>query len=143
MVVTEEERWRYLTELHEELLKGGVVLSEWCCFIAREAEVAYAKGAHLGCVLTAVAGIETYLRAECKAGPRLSLFRLLQDAELAEDLRSDLNRLREYRNRWVHVDDPWDDDEVQLGSRVEGELEEMALFAVRCLLRTLYSVQWV
>lgn len=31
-----DERWSHLVELDEELLQGGVILSEWCSFIVRE-----------------------------------------------------------------------------------------------------------
>ncbi len=47
-IMNQEERWAFLVALDEELLKGGVVLSEWCSFIVREADTAFANGAHLG-----------------------------------------------------------------------------------------------
>ena len=28
--MNEEERWTFITALDDELLKGGVILSEWC-----------------------------------------------------------------------------------------------------------------
>ena len=64
----EQERWDYLLKLDEELLVGGVILSEWCSMIVREADTAYARGAHLASILTAVSGIETYLRSESGGG---------------------------------------------------------------------------
>ena len=60
--MNEDERWDFLVQLDEELLKGGVILSEWCSFIVREADTAFAKRAHLASILVAVSGIETYLR---------------------------------------------------------------------------------
>lgn len=60
------------------------------------------------------------------------------------DLKEDLHNLRRYRNRWVHVDDPWDDDLLRsTPEKVEEELEEMALVAARLLRRTIYQNQWV
>ena len=56
-----DERWKYLAALDDELLKGGVILSEWCSFIVREADTAFAEGANLASILTAVSGIETYV----------------------------------------------------------------------------------
>jgi hypothetical protein len=45
---------------------------------------------------------------------------------------------------WVHVDSPWEDGELlEQCEAVESELEEMALFAVRALRRTIYENQWV
>jgi hypothetical protein len=55
-----DERWNYLVVLDAEMLKGGVILSEWCSFIVREADTAFANGANLASILTAVFGIETY-----------------------------------------------------------------------------------
>jgi hypothetical protein len=42
-----DERWSYLVALDEdeELLKGSVILSEWCSFIVREADTAFVNGA--------------------------------------------------------------------------------------------------
>lgn len=52
--MNQEKRWEMLIALDEELLKGGVVLSEWCSFIVREADMAFVNGAHLASILTAV-----------------------------------------------------------------------------------------
>ena len=40
------------------------MLSEWASFVVREADTAFAMGADLASILTAVAAIETHLRAE-------------------------------------------------------------------------------
>ena len=34
--MTEEDKWTYIVNLDEELLKGGVILSEWTTFLAKE-----------------------------------------------------------------------------------------------------------
>ena len=75
----EEERWSHLVALDEELLKGGVILSEWCSFIVREADTAFVNGAHLASILTAVSGIETYLRSEYSQTSKDRLFKLIGD----------------------------------------------------------------
>jgi hypothetical protein len=41
--MTEEERWNYLNELDDNMLKGGVVLSGWCTFIVQEADIAFVR----------------------------------------------------------------------------------------------------
>ncbi len=46
-IMTADERWALLIALDDELLRGGVILSEWCAFIVREADTAFANGAHL------------------------------------------------------------------------------------------------
>lgn len=142
--MNEETRWSHLVAIDEELLKGGVILSEWCSFIVREADTAFAKGAFLASILTAVSGIETYLRSEYKSTGQESLFDLINQAPLEESLKVDLHKLRKYRNKWVHVSDPWDDEElIDTPEQFDKELEEMAFFAARALRRTIYENPWV
>lgn len=59
-----EDRWKFITDLDDQLLKGGVILSEWCVYIVQESDNSFAAGLHLATVLMAMAGIETYLRSE-------------------------------------------------------------------------------
>lgn len=140
----EDNRWGHLAALDEELLKGGVILSEWCSFIVREADMAFVGSTHLASILTAVSGIETYLRSEHASTGKEKLFALIERASIASDLKTDLHRLRKYRNKWVHVDEPRQDGPLlEVPETFEGELEEMAFFAARCLRRTIYENQWV
>jgi len=142
--MTKEERLAYLVELDEELLKGGVILSEWCSVIIREADIAFASGAYLASILTSVSGIETYLRSEYGEKSRERLIDLIEKASLDVELTKDLQTLRQYRNRWVHVDDPWDDKCFLVGSGgEESELQKMAFFAARALRRTIYENPWI
>jgi len=139
-----DDRWAVLLALDEELLKGDVMLSEWCALIVNEADTAFATGSYLASILTAVSGIETYLRAEYLAGRDERLAELIENSDLASDLKADLHRLRHYRNRWVHVKAPADDEALLTDpAPVDRELEVMAYFAARTLRRTIYSVQGV
>lgn len=139
-----DERWALLVAFDDELLRGGVILSEWCAFIVREVDTAFANGAHLASILTAVSAIETYLRSEYAATEKERLVELIEKSSIDAGLKSDLHILRKYRNRWVHVDDPWNDSKLLEHPEVtEHELEDMALFAARALRRTLYENQWV
>lgn len=120
------------------------MLSEWCSFIVREADAAFATGANLAAILTSVAGIETYLRSEYSYGKRESLFSMIDTAPIADSLRSDLHRLRMYRNRWVHVADPEDDQDIQKNpEKYSAELEDMARFAITVLRQVIYENQCV
>jgi len=62
--MSENEKWNFILALDDELLKGGVILSEWCSFIVREADIAFVNGANLAAILTATSAVETYLRSE-------------------------------------------------------------------------------
>jgi hypothetical protein len=139
-----EQRWAALLALDDEMLKGGVMLSEWCNRIVVDSDTAYAVGAFVASILTGMSGIETYLRAEDAGSGRRRLVDLIEASSLPADLKSDLHLLRRYRNKWVHVDDP-NDDSVLLDEpdSMERELEAMAWLAVRAIRRTIYSVQWV
>lgn len=140
----ENERSDYLNRLDDELLLGGVILSEWCGLIVREADTAFIRGAHLASILTAVAGIETYLRSEVSGAARKPLTQLIDCASIDPSLKADLHRLRKYRNRWVHVENPWDDAAIITDpERIESELESMAMSAAEALRRTVYSDQFL
>jgi predicted transcriptional regulator len=142
--MTERDRWEYLNQLDEEMLKGGVILSEWCSFIVRDVDIAYANGAYLGAIITSVSGIETYLRSEYGDSERVRLFDLINSSQIDEELKREIHKLRKYRNKWVHVDDPWDDEKLlEYPAKYEIELEKMAKFAIRTLRKTIYENQWV
>ena len=138
------ERWSHLVALDEELLKGGVILSEWCSFIVRETDTAFVNGANLASILTAVSGIETYLRSEYAQNSKDSLFKLINESPLDDGLKSDLQRLQKYRNKWVHVDEPWNDGSLlNTQDAQEKELEKMAFLAARLLRQTIYESPWI
>lgn len=139
-----EERLAYLADLDKKLLAGGVILPEWCSFIVREADTAFVGSAHLASILAAVSGIETYLRSEYAQTGKERLVKLIDDSSFQEKFKDDLQLLRKYRNKWVHVDEPWHDaDLLERPKETERELEQMALFAVRILRETIYENQWV
>ena len=89
-----EAKWAYITALDDELLKGGATMSEWCAFIVRECDYAFVAGANLATVITSVAAIETYLRAEYAAGKRIRLADLIDQSPIAQELREDIHKLR-------------------------------------------------
>jgi hypothetical protein len=68
--------------------------------------------ANLASILTAVSGIETYLRSEHSATGKERLVELINQASLDDKLKNDLHTLRTYGNKWVHIDDPWDDADL-------------------------------
>lgn len=141
--MTEEDKWKYLVELDERLLQGGVILSEWATFLVRDADTAFASGAHLASVITSLACIETHLRGESGAS-RKRLVELIEESDLEAELKEELQELRKYRNRWVHVADPWDDESLlETPESHERELEEMARRCAVALRRTLYANPWI
>ncbi len=142
--MNEEVKWAFITALDDELLKGGATMSEWCAFIVRDCDYAFVGGANLATVITAIAAIETYLRAEYAGGKRIRLADLIDSAPIEPGLRDDIHKLRKYRNTWVHVATPEDDESIlQNLEAYEEQLEEWAKLAQRTLRRTIYENQWV
>lgn len=138
--MTVDKRWEYIVSLDEELLLGGVILSEWSAFLIRDADVAFVHGAHLASIITAMAGIETHLRYEDDVGARIRLVDLIDKANIDEDLRAELHHIRRYRNKWVHVQEPANDDKLlDTPEKYEAELEIMSRRAIRALRRVIYT----
>ncbi len=141
--MTEEEKWAYLVELDEKLLRGGVTLSEWATFLIKDADLAFVSGAHLASIITGLAGVETHLRGEGGSSKK-RLVDLIEESDLEDDLKQELHILREYRNEWVHVADPWEDDALlDSPEQHEAELEEMAKRCAVALRRTIYTNPWI
>ena len=142
--MNEEQRWNFMMSLDDELLKGGATMSEWCAFIVRECDIAFAAGANLATVITATTAVETYLRAEYGAGANLRLVELINQAPISTELKNDVHKLRKYRNQWVHIAKPKDDQAIlENPEAYEVELESWAMLAQRTLRRTIYENQWV
>ena len=143
--MNEQEKWEYINKLDEELLIGGVILSEWSTFLIKDAETAFCNDANLAAILVAVAGIESHLRFEYFTEPsekNYRLYDLINNAPIPDELKEELHKLRKYRNKWVHVENPNDDEELlNKPEYVEEELEDMAQFAIRLLLQTIYLEQ--
>lgn len=142
--MTPESRLLYIEHLDDTLLKGGVILSEWSVRILRDADVAFLACADIACILTATAAIETSLRFEGRSGKKERFADLIDSASIDDDLKSRLHSLRRYRNSWVHVDDPHEDQGLlDHSEQVNAELARMAFAAVKSLRETIYARQWV
>ena len=147
--MTEDEREKYLYDLDEELLKGSVLFSPWSIFLILESDKAFIKGVHLAAMLTAMAGIETQLRFDhSEPGEKLGLAQLIDHSSLSAELKRELHELRRFRNKWVHISDPWDESLVeQMEKKMEdpdaagAEIEPWALRAVTALRQTFYWFQ--
>jgi len=138
-----EDKWQYLVDLDEQFLKGGVILSEWATFLIKDADAAFAGGAHLASIITGLAGVETHLRAG-DGGGKKRFVELIDESDIELDLKREIHVLRKYRNKWVHVADPWDDESLlESPEKHELELEEMARRCSVALRRTIYTNPWI
>jgi hypothetical protein len=145
--MNEEEKWDYIIALDEELLLGGVILSEWSTFLARDAETAFCSGANLAAILAAQATIESHLRYEyfdSATTKGWGLYKLLEEAPIPDNLRIKLHELRRFRNKWVHVKDPARDQHLlEKPEYHEEELERIAKQAIESMLQVLYLEQCI
>jgi len=143
--MTEKQKWEYINRLDEELLFGGVVLSEWTTFLAKDAEIAFCSGAYLSSILASQAAIESHLRYEYFSDnntKKWSLFNLIENSQLDKNLKSELHDLRVYRNKWVHINEVEEDSQLlEKPEYYEAELFEISKRAIKSMLRVLYSNQ--
>ncbi len=145
--MTEEQKWDYINQLDEELLLGGVILSEWTTFLAKDAETAFCSGAYLASILSSQAAIECHLRydhfnsTETKGW---SFYDLIEKANLGGELTKELHDLRKCRNKWVHVNDPANDNGLlERPEYYETELAEFSKATIRTMLKVLYNNPWI
>ena len=142
-MMNEESRWAHLVKLDDELLKGGVAFSEWCTFVVKDADIAFANGVYLSAIVMGLSAMETYLRSEANAG-KSSVYELVETSDLRSGLKDRLRESRKIRNKWVHVNDPNNDEMLLEKPEVhENKLEKMALISMRAVREVLYSNQFV
>ncbi len=146
-IMTEQERWNYINDLDEELLQGGVILSEWTTFLAKDAETAFCLNANLASILACQAAIESHLRFDyfdAKKSKGWGFYKLIEQSSLSNDLKLELHELRKFRNKWVHVEDPANDsDLLERPEYHENELMLVAKKSIRTMLKTLYNEPWI
>ena len=145
--MTEEEKWNYINELDEDLLLGGVMLSEWTTFLVKDAENAFCSGAYLASILACQAAIESHLRYDFSPFSSikgLTFYKLIEKSDLNTELKAELHELRKFRNKWIHVNDPSDDEDLlQRPEYYETELEVFAKKSIKTLLKIVYSNQLI
>jgi hypothetical protein len=141
--MTEDEKWEYINRLEEELLLGGVVLSEWTTFLAKDAETAFCSGAYLASILASQAAIESHLRYDyfsSMESKRWGFYDLIERSDLKAELKMELHDLRSYRNKWVHVNDPSNDNDLlNRPEYFESELFAYSKKAIKTMLKILFS----
>jgi hypothetical protein len=142
--MTSEERYEFILSLDEKLLKGGLILSEWSTFLIKDADTAFFNKANLATILVSQAAIECHLRYEYLNEPLniKGFYNLIEHSPIPDDLKKELHILRKYRNKWVHVNEPSEDEDLlKRPDYYENELEQMAIIAIRLLHEVIYLEQ--
>lgn len=136
------ERETYFGELLESELKGGIIISEYSAFLARDAEAAFVCGAFISTVIVCCSAIEAHIRFE--GGQGNNLHGLMAHINVSEETLVEINAVRQFRNKWVHVRDPEMDERLQKECDVVvDECEAMARRALKCLVKVLCADQYV
>jgi len=145
--MTEAEKWEWILGLEDKYLKGGIILSEWSTVLSKEADQAFCSGANLAAVLVAQAAMETHLRYDFFAPKEVKgwgFYKLIQGADVSGELRERMHEVRRFRNTWVHVNDPHDDELLlERPEPVEAEAEQMAMKALDTMMDLFCTYQWV
>jgi len=143
--MTEEQKWDYIIQLDDELLLGGVILSERTTFLAKDAETAFCSGAYLASILASQAAIENHLRYDYFNSiltKGWSFYALIETSNLCSELTKELHDLRKYRNKWIYVNDPSNDNELlERPEYYEAELADFSKITIKTMLKILYSSQ--
>lgn len=138
------DRAELLLKLDDELLLGGVIISEWCVFITKSTDIAFVNKADLATIITALAGIESFLRTEDYQSKGKNLYKLIDDYDFIDaETKNELHNLRRYRNSWVHLENNDDEPILINEDRYIKEVEEMAILAVTLLRKVIYSNQFI
>lgn len=145
--MTENDKWDFINKLDEKLLQGGVILSEWTTFLAKDAELAFCRGANLSAILACQAAIESHLRFDYFKMIDTKgwvFYQLIEKSSLDNILKFELHELRKYRNKWVHVEKPdSDSDLLEKPEYIEVELLDVAKKSINIMLKTLYNSPFV
>lgn len=145
--MTEQEKWNFIIELEEKHLQGGVILSEWTTFLAKDAEIAYCSGANLSSILTCQSAIESHLRFDyfdTEESKKWGFYKLIENSSLTETLKNQLHELRLFRNKWVHVNEPENDHYLlERPEYHERNLEEVAKKSIELMIIILFDEPWI
>ena len=145
--MTEQDKWDYINNLDEELLLGGIILSEWTTFLVKDAETAFCANANLASILACQAAIESHLRFEyfnTAESKGWGFYQLIENSCLNQELKLQLHELRIFRNKWVHVKDPSEDsDLLERPKYHENELFLVAKKSIRTMLEILYNEPYI
>jgi hypothetical protein len=64
---------------------------------------------------------------------------LIEKSNLSDELKKELHDLRKYRNKWVDVNDPSNDNELlERPDYYENELSEFSKATIKTMLKTIY-----
>jgi hypothetical protein len=140
--MSDERRWEWLVQLDDEMLQGGVMTSDFAAELIRNADLCFVGDAFVACLVMCGATIETWLREEGTPGNRF--IDLIDASDFDAATKAEMHALRKERNRWVHIDDPWEDNDLEEQySSGHPELQAKCKDALRLMRKVVYSTPCV
>jgi hypothetical protein len=140
--VSDDRRWEWLVQLDDELLAGGVMTSGFAAELIRNADLCSVHDAFVACLVMCGATIETWLREEGTQGNRF--VDLIDASDFDSATKVEMHALRIERNRWVHIGDPWDDNDLEEQYSIgHPDLEAKCVSALRLMRKVVYSSPFV
>ena len=135
----DSDRDKFLDDWYERIDRDACdPCSELAIKLLYDASEAYRSGLDIAALITAVATIETLLRIQNPGAH--SFAKLIEFSEFTAAEKSELNRLRKYRNKWVHVNQPMENDYCFDDEKAHGErISEMTKIAISMTFKVVYS----
>jgi len=131
------KREKVLLDIQEDVLKGGICVQDWTTFQLENAYISYCAGATLSCIIMCQTAIESYMRDDERLTDR-SFYELIDNCSFNLEMKENLHKLREYRNKWVHINEQVDEFFIDYK-----ELDEMAQFSYRLALEVFHSYPFI
>jgi hypothetical protein len=132
------EREKYLINVQNEILKGGISVQDWTTFQLENAYISFCSGAYLACIIMCQAAIESYMHDDEGLKDR-SFYDLIEHSSYDKRMKFKLHKLREYRNKWIHINEH-KDNVFYIDNK---GLEDMAIFAYRLTLEVFHYYPYI
>jgi len=134
------ERADYFLYLNDKYLIRGASIPEWCIFISESAYNAFINFADLAAVITALVGIESFLRIDNGNIKYKNLITLIDEYKYIDTkTKNQIHVLRKYRNRWVHFGEVDENPILENKQFYVDEAEKMSILAMDLMMRALLS----
>lgn len=131
------KREKVLLDIQEDVLKGGICVQDWTTFQLENAFISYCAGATLSCVIMCQTAIESYMRDDEQLNDR-SFYKLIDNSSFDQEMKIKLHKLREYRNKWVHMNEQVNEFVIDYK-----ELDDMAQFSYRLALNVFHYYPFI
>lgn len=112
-----EKREQILLQIQDEVLRGGICFDDLTSFQLENAYIAFCAGADLACLVMCQAALESYIKDDENIESN-RFYDIIENCSYSDDIKQQLHHLRQYRNKWMHInikkDTDFNIDEIEL-----------------------------